>query len=234
MIVLPESRTFMAYGCGGSDAFYDIGGAITGSWQGTYATGGTMNDRLYLYDARDLKEGFDGKISPKNNILPYATFDMNFCHRNTDIQWIGELDQVRGLTFDPVNRIAYIHESRVGIHVLKFHKSGDSDKNENNISAVISDLSASDLGENSANITFNSDDVSEKNITIYPIPIVDILTIKGLTTGMIKLYNMHGTLLHESRVESTEHRIDMTAFAKGVYILNITNEFGSESFTIQK
>jgi hypothetical protein len=120
-IVLPETRTFMAYGCGGSDAFYDTGGVITGSWQGTYATGGTMNDRFYLYDARDLKEAFDGNQSPLNNIRPYGTFDMDFCLRNTDITWIGELDQVRTLGFDPVNRRAYVHERGEGIHVLKFN-----------------------------------------------------------------------------------------------------------------
>ena len=120
-IVLPETRTFMAYGCGGSDAFYDTGGAITGSGQGTYATGGTMNDRFYLYDARDLKEAFDGNQSPLNNIRPYATFDMDFCLRNTDITWISELDQVRTLGFDPVNRKAYVHERGAGIHVLKFN-----------------------------------------------------------------------------------------------------------------
>ncbi|MBT3046740.1 MAG: hypothetical protein KME53_07255 [Candidatus Thiodiazotropha sp. (ex Clathrolucina costata)] len=120
-IVLPETRTFMAYGCGGSDAFYDTGGAITGSWQGTYATGGTMNDRFYLYDARDLKQAFDGNQSPLNNIRPYATFDMDFCLRNTDITWISELDQVRTLGFDAVNRLAYVHERGEGIHVLRFN-----------------------------------------------------------------------------------------------------------------
>jgi hypothetical protein len=80
-----------------------------------------MNDRFYLYDARDLKEAFDGNQSPLNNIRPYGTFDMDFCLRNTDIAWIGELDQVRSLGFDPVNRKAYVHERGEGVHVLKFN-----------------------------------------------------------------------------------------------------------------
>jgi hypothetical protein len=46
---------------------------------------------------------------------------MNFCLRNTDIQWIGELDQVHTLGFDSVNRLAYVHERGVGIHVLRFN-----------------------------------------------------------------------------------------------------------------
>ncbi|MCG7865573.1 MAG: hypothetical protein JAY74_04265 [Candidatus Thiodiazotropha taylori] len=124
-IMLPETRTVFAYGAGGSDAFYDTGGAITGRNQGTYATGGTMNDRFYLYDARDLKDVFDGNESALNNIRPYATFDMDFSLVNTGIEWIGELDEVRGLTFDPVSRKAYILETGVGIHVLKFHVNGD-------------------------------------------------------------------------------------------------------------
>ena len=77
-------------------------------------------------------------------------------------------------------------------------------------------------------------ELSGNTIHIYPIPVVDILTISGLDTGMIKLYNMNGTLLHVTRVESSTQRIDMTTFAKGLYILNITNENGSESLTIQK
>jgi hypothetical protein len=119
-VVLPETRTFMAYGCGGSDAFYDVGGRITGESQGTKATGGTMNDRFWLYDARDLKAAFEGLKSPVNNIRPYATFDMNFCRHNTSLTWINELNQIRGLTFDPGNRVAYIYERSVGVHVVKF------------------------------------------------------------------------------------------------------------------
>jgi hypothetical protein len=125
-IVLPETRTFMAYGCGGSDAFYDTGGAITGNWQGTYASGGTMKDRLYLYDANDLKDGYEGVKNPLNGVRPYDTFDLDFCVGNAGFtfpggQYIGELDQVRTLGFDAVNRRAFIHERGVGIHVLKFH-----------------------------------------------------------------------------------------------------------------
>jgi hypothetical protein len=77
-------------------------------------------------------------------------------------------------------------------------------------------------------------ELSGNTVNIYPIPVIDVLTIKGLTSGMIKLYNMNGILLQTTRVESNAHYIDMTTLAKGVYILNVTNEHGSESITIQK
>ena len=115
-VILPDSRTFMAYGHGGSDAFYDSGGAITGESQGTKGTGDLGRDRFYLYDARDL----DGS-NPRNSVRPYAVFDMNFCLNNTMNQWLNESKTVRCLTFDPVNRLAYVHERNVGIHVLKFN-----------------------------------------------------------------------------------------------------------------
>jgi len=119
-IVLPESRTFMAYGPGGSDSFYDTGGVITGGHQGTKATGGTMRDRFWLYDARDLKDSFDGVESPLNNIRPYATYDMDFCQNNHGIEWMDEANEIRCLTYDAVNRKAYIQERNVCIHVISF------------------------------------------------------------------------------------------------------------------
>jgi hypothetical protein len=113
-IFLPESRTVLAYGFGGSDSFYDTGGVITGGVQGTYATGGTPKDRFWLFDAQDLKDAFDGTISALNNVRPYATFDMNFSYRNSHDTWIGETENMRSLTWDETNRRAYILETRGG------------------------------------------------------------------------------------------------------------------------
>ena len=37
------------------------------------------------------------------------------------LTWIGEPAQVRTLGFDPINRMAYVHERGEGIHVLRFN-----------------------------------------------------------------------------------------------------------------
>ena len=124
-VFLPESRTVLAYGFGGSDSFYDTGGVITGGVQGTYASGGTPKDRFWLYDARDLKDAFDGRTNALNNVRPYATFDMDFSYRNNNDTWIGETENMRSLTWDEANRTAYILETRGGgnsfpiVHVVR-------------------------------------------------------------------------------------------------------------------
>jgi hypothetical protein len=128
-VVLPESRTFMAFGPGGGHSFYDFNGATCGGTQHS-VQGGNMKDRFWLYDARDLKDAFDGNTSAVNNIYPYATYDMNFS-RNSDGTCFGEGEVLRSLTFDPANRKAYIFEcSHRIIHVLKFN--GDSPSSAQN------------------------------------------------------------------------------------------------------
>ncbi len=136
-IMLPESRTVMAYGFGGTDDFYDEGGIITGGDQGVKATPPGF-DRFYLYDAQDLKDSYDGVTSPMNVQSPYAVFDMDILDNNTENTWIDELNNMRALTFDALNRRAYIYERRslnCYIHVLEF-AGGNTALRSNNYDAA--------------------------------------------------------------------------------------------------
>lgn len=124
-IVLPESRTFIGYGNGGVKAQYfnpptppqaDYG-------QGMYGVEGASKDRFFLFDAQDLKDGYDGTVSNRDTIEPYGVFDMDFCDSNQASaggNFQNEVEQIKGLTWDAENRRAYVIEQGGKVHVLSF------------------------------------------------------------------------------------------------------------------
>jgi hypothetical protein len=57
-------------------------------------------------------------------------------------------------------------------------------------------------------------------ITIYPNPVSDVLTIAGLKqNGTITLYNQEGKLLQQQTVSAQTTTMDMSKYAKGIYLL---------------
>lgn len=81
-IMLPDSRTVLAYGKWAAGVVYDTGGAISGLTQGPIALDGSLIDRFLLFDAQDLKDAFDGVVTDVEGTLPYAKFDMDFSNTN--------------------------------------------------------------------------------------------------------------------------------------------------------
>ena len=66
-------------------------------------------------------------------------------------------------------------------------------------------------------------DLSKEAISIYPNPVKDILTIRGMdeTSGVsFKLYDVTGNLL----LESTHSELDMSGLNRGVYFLDIAGD----------
>ena len=66
-------------------------------------------------------------------------------------------------------------------------------------------------------------DLSKEAISIYPNPVKDILTIRGMdeTSGVsVKLYDVTGNLL----LESTHSELDMSGLNRGVYFLDIAGD----------
>jgi len=120
-IMLPDSRTVLTYGTWASNSVYDTGGAISGLTQGPIALDGSLVDRFLLFDARDLKDAYDGTVTDEEGIFPYDAHDMDFCISNGTYRpgW-------RGACWDAENRVCYIGEDDGGgssypiIHVLSF------------------------------------------------------------------------------------------------------------------
>lgn len=81
------------------------------------------------------------------------------------------------------------------------------------------------------------DEASSENpqITIYPNPGNDIINIDFSNTSSIKVVNMLGVVVYEEKVELAEEgtkTIDMSAFAGGIYFVNVSNPKGSVNHKI--
>lgn len=62
-------------------------------------------------------------------------------------------------------------------------------------------------------------------ITAYPNPVKDVLSITGLKqNGMVSLFNAEGKLLHQQTVSAQTIIVDMSMYAKGIYLLQYKAE----------
>ncbi len=62
-------------------------------------------------------------------------------------------------------------------------------------------------------------------LTVYPNPVSDVLTINGLKQiGTILLFNSEGKLLQQQTVWAQTMTMDMSRYAKGMYLLQYKNE----------
>ena len=59
--------------------------------------------------------------------------------------------------------------------------------------------------------------IYEKAILIYPNPTQDILNIKGLDGGVVRLYDIEGVLLFKTK----DTQINVSAYPTGTYLLQI-------------
>ena len=77
-------------------------------------------------------------------------------------------------------------------------------------------------------VTAEGNCASPVQLTVSPNPASDFITVAGLVTGShISLINAAGTRLTGIEATSSSQRIDISAFAKGIYILRIEATDGS-------
>ncbi|RLD26518.1 MAG: hypothetical protein DRI75_11565 [Bacteroidetes bacterium] len=74
------------------------------------------------------------------------------------------------------------------------------------------------------------DEFESSNFKIYPIPARDYISIDSNLTKLenIKLYNLNGELISSNNYPNTNksHKIDVSSFAKGMYILQVQTDKG--------
>ncbi|GEM_PF-5167619 len=70
-----------------------------------------------------------------------------------------------------------------------------------------------------------SSEVFENNeLLYYPNPVNSILYLESLITiNTIKVYNMLGQLIQQNKVNSKNFELNMSNFAKGIYLINLEN-----------
>lgn len=71
-------------------------------------------------------------------------------------------------------------------------------------------------------------ETDEAVIELYPNPSAENITLRGKAQNeMVRLFDMSGRLV----IESMSNQIDVSALTNGVYIVNVTDENGSTTFT---
>jgi len=73
-------------------------------------------------------------------------------------------------------------------------------------------------------------------LKIYPNPVTDILTIQTKEKGKLILYGAKGQILIEKQIQNSQNEIDISRFARGLYILVFSTEKGQayEKVIVQK
>ena len=91
------------------------------------------------------------------------------------------------------------------------------------ISSSISSLQVTDIGLSVNEIDFN------KSISIFPNPSVDKLFINfqqiiDLQNTVISIYNIQGQLIQQQTITNAQTELNISQFAKGVYVVKIHND----------
>jgi hypothetical protein len=69
------------------------------------------------------------------------------------------------------------------------------------------------------------EDLTEAGITLFPNPVNDNLTIKGLVENTsVRILNTVGQLVYSSQIEGSKAMINVSSFEDGVYILQIDKQ----------
>ncbi|MGQ0829289.1 MAG: serine hydrolase [Bacteroidota bacterium] len=73
---------------------------------------------------------------------------------------------------------------------------------------------------------------SNYHISVYPNPVNDYITVEGIDNGsVVNIYDVTGRLIYTSSSTSKMDRIDLSPYAKGLYVIKIRNS--SDTFMIK-
>jgi len=79
------------------------------------------------------------------------------------------------------------------------------------------------------------DDVAEKTVQIYPNPSSDFVVVEAGKIRRIRLVGMSGAILSDRIIpNSTSETIDLQGLVKGIYLLEVTHNGGTETYKVLK
>jgi len=70
------------------------------------------------------------------------------------------------------------------------------------------------------------EELMNQGVRIYPNPSDGILAIESQSTGQhfIEITTMNGQMIYSEKMDGTTHKLDLSSFQKGVYIITIRSE----------
>ena len=85
--------------------------------------------------------------------------------------------------------------------------------------------------ENAENRSSKNITSLEEKISVHPNPTKDLVTIKtNFIAGRYHIYDMHGKLVNQSKITSTESSIDLSGLNAGIYFFRIQSDSGEVHF----
>lgn len=76
--------------------------------------------------------------------------------------------------------------------------------------------------------------INDENISIYPNPVIDNLTIKTNDQGFLRIYTINGELIFNTAISSGESTINLESLNKGFYIISINTPNFNRNYKIIK
>jgi hypothetical protein len=68
------------------------------------------------------------------------------------------------------------------------------------------------------------DDMAEEKPMVYPNPVSETLTVKGVPMREVAVYDLMGQLVHKKTCHGSEVQLDVSSLAAGVYILRVIDD----------
>lgn len=84
------------------------------------------------------------------------------------------------------------------------------------------------------NTTLGSSDNNVNKVTFYPNPVKDILYLENIPASKATIYSLIGQQLEVFNISTTTSSIDMTKFAKGIYLITLENENPMQTIKVIK
>lgn len=76
-------------------------------------------------------------------------------------------------------------------------------------------------------VAFNGLEENSMNVTIYPNPSNDVITLNGINSGLATIYSLNGKVVYQSLINGT--KIDISTLETGFYNLVLSNENGQQT-----
>lgn len=165
----------------------------------------------YIVQSDDYNKMYEDSVGSKEGYYWWGGISSDSAH----------VDKLDSISFT----VTIIPDGQVGNFELQY-AMGTLDYWERHPVAVISDMMPITISDNT-----NVNDYLKNQISVYPIPAADVLTVDvgNIRTGEIQLFDVTGKLQKELSFISGVNRINVGDYDSGIYVLKVKTSAGEYS-----
>lgn len=191
----------------------------------------TVNNETY-YPPVELEDNVTLSFSDDNS----KTISTNVCDTFSGNVYISNSEIVNFesgvsdlICEEPINTFDYIYINSFFINLLDYPFQYDIQTSENEFILTLSDIFGNQAIYYSQNLSV-TESVDTKLYSVYPNPVNEILTIKGLEQNKvsIQIFDVSGKLVYHNKLNVNQNKIEIPVshLEKGIYFMKIFNQFG--------